>query len=156
MRSLRSNKFFSSLAIVFASVFISLCVLPAETSAQSTPEATLTAFYKWYLHEFSLERNPRPTTPKVNAIVSTRLRSWFKSKEGREWDADYFIDAQDWDPKWETHIQTTKAVINGDKADVRVILGPRVKAVNSMSPHTLRIKMVKEKGTWKIDHINDY
>jgi hypothetical protein len=156
MRSLRSNKLFSSLAIVFAATFILLCVTPSKAAAQSTPEATLIAFYKWYLHEFSLEHNPRPTSPKVNAIISTRLRSWFKSKEGREWDADYFIDAQDWDPKWETHIETTKAVINGNKADVHVILGPRVKAVNSMSPHTLRVKMVKEKGGWKIDHINGY
>lgn len=125
-------------------------------SAQSTPEATLTAFYKWYLHELSLERYPRPTTPKVNAAISARLRRWFKSGEGREWDADYFIDAQDWDPKWETHIATSRAVISGNNADLRITLGPRVKAVNSMSPHTLRIKMVKENGGWKIDHVNGY
>jgi len=125
-------------------------------AAQSSPEASLKAFYKWYLHELSLEHYPRPTTAHVNSAISARLRSWFRSKEGREWDADYFIDAQDWDPKWETHINTTKAIINGNKADVRVILGPQVKAVNSMSPHTLRIKMVKEKNGWKIDHINGY
>jgi hypothetical protein len=127
-----------------------------KTSAQATPEQTLITFYKWYLHELASERYPRSTSPKVNAVITTRLRSWFKSKEGKEWDADYFIDAQDWDPKWETHIETTKPEINGNKADLRVILGPRVKAVNSMSPHTLRIKMVKEQGSWKIDHINGY
>jgi hypothetical protein len=123
---------------------------------QGSPEQIVTAFYKWYLHELSLEHNPRPTTPKVNAVISTRLRKWFKSKEGKEWDADYFIDAQDWDPKWETHIKTTTAVVRGNNADLRVILGPEVKAVDAMSPHTLRIKMVKESGGWKIDHINGY
>jgi hypothetical protein len=133
-----------------------LAVSTATTSAQATPEKTLATFYKWYLHELSAERYPRPTSAKVNAIISTRLRNWFKSKTGREWDADYFIDAQDWDPKWETHIKTTDAVIKGNNAELRVILGPEVKAVNSMSPHTLRIKMVKEQGGWKIDHINGY
>jgi len=131
-------------------------LLPAASNAQASPEQTLTTFYKWYLHEFSLEHNPRPTSSKVDGVVSSRLRKWFKSKEGREWDADYFIDAQDWDPKWETHIKTTTPVINGNTAEVRVILGPNVKAANSMSPHTLKIKMVKESGAWKIDHINGH
>jgi hypothetical protein len=155
MKSLKDKAFFRPATLLF--VIIGILAVSAPTAgAQSTPEQTVTAFYKWYLHQLALERYPRPATPKVNAAISTRLRAWFKSKEGREWDADYFIDAQDWDPKWETHIKTTDAVIKGNNADLRVILGPEVKAVNSMSPHTLRIKMVKEKGGWKIDHINGY
>ena len=90
----------------------------------------------------------------MNGVVSARLRRWFKSKEGREWDADYIIDAQDWDPKWEGHIQTSPAVIDGNTAEFRMTLGPRVKATGGMSPHTLRMKMVKERGAWKIDRIN--
>jgi hypothetical protein len=147
--------FFRSAIFLFFVCCI-VVLIPVKADAQATPEQTLMAFYKWYLHEFSLEHNPRPTAPKVNAVTSSRLKKWFKSKEGREWDADYFIDAQDWDPKWETHIKTTTAVISGNNADVRVILGPNVKAVDSMSPHTLRIKMVKESGGWKIDHVNGY
>ena len=131
-------------------------MLATGASAQSSPENTATAFYRWYLHELTAEHYPRPTTPKVNAAISNRLRRWFRSKEGREWDADYFIDAQDWDPKWETHIATSNAVIRGNNADLRVILGPVVKSTNSMSPHTLRIKMVKEGRTWKIDQINGH
>jgi len=146
---------FRQLALLLTVVGI-LIISTTNASAQSTPEQTLTTFYKWYLHELVSGRTPRPTSAKVNAVISTRLRSWFRSKEGREWDADYFIDAQDFDPKWETQIETTKAEISGNKADIRVVLGPRVKAVNSMSPHTLRIKMVKEQGGWKIDHINGY
>jgi len=141
------------LLFIFCGIVI---LLPVASNAQASPEQTLTTFYKWYLHEFSLEHNPRPTSSKVDAVVSSRLRKWFKSKEGREWDADYFIDAQDWDPKWETHIKTTTSVIKGNTAEVRVILGPNVKAANSMSPHTLKIKMVKESGAWKIDHINGH
>jgi len=146
--------FLSAIFLFFVCCIVVLITVRAN--AQATPEQTLTAFYKWYLHEFSLEHNPRPTAPKVNAVMSSRLKKWFKSKEGREWDADYFIDAQDWDPKWEAHIKTTTAVISGNNADVRVILGPNVKTVDSMSPHTLTIKMVKESGGWKIDHVNGY
>jgi hypothetical protein len=144
-------------AVVFAFVSAGvLTIFPAAASAQATPEATLTAFYKWYLHELASERYPERTSPTVNAVSSVRLKRWFKTKAGREWDADYFIDAQDWDPKWETHIKTTPVAIKGNNADLRVILGPNVRVVNSMSPHTLRIKMVKENGGWKIDHINGY
>jgi Protein of unknown function (DUF3828) len=124
--------------------------------AQSTPEQTVTAFYKWYVHELVAEKDPRNEKAKINAASSARLQRWFRSKQGREWDADYFIDAQDFDPKWETHISTSKAVIKGNTAELKITLGPVVKAVNSMSPHTLRIKMVKEGGVWKIDHVNGY
>ena len=154
MRSSRFSVFQRALTV--AILLAGLVLAPSNANAQTSPEITLTAFYKWYLRELRLEHYPRPTTAKVNAAISARLRQWFKTGEGREWDADYFIDAQDWDPKWETHINVTKAVIKGNNADVRVILGPRVKAVNSMSPHTLRIKMVREGGGWKIDHINGY
>ena len=51
-------------------------------------------------------------------------------------------------------MKTSQAVINGNNADLRITLGPVVKAVNSMSPHTLRVKMVKEGGAWKIDRVN--
>jgi hypothetical protein len=155
MKLLKFRRFLGTSVIALAVSCVPFLV-PSVATAQTSPEATLTAFYKWYLRQLRLEHYPRPTTARVNAAISTRLRKWFKSGEGREWDADYFIDAQDWDPKWETHINVTKAVTNGNNADVRVILGPRVKAVNSMSPHTLRIKMVKEKDGWKIDHINGY
>ena len=144
----------ASVLAVLAAGFIAAA--PAVTNAQATPETTLTAFYKWYIHELVSERVPSRVSPKVTAAISSRLQRWFRTREGKSWDADYFIDAQDFDPKWETHIDVTKAAINGNNADVRVILGPRVKAVDSMSPHTLRIKMVKERGGWKIDHINGY
>jgi hypothetical protein len=155
MRSLRIKTILRPLVFALVTGGV-LAIFPTVSSAQATPEATLTAFYKWYLHELVAEHYPEHTSPKVSAISSARLKKWFKTKAGREWDADYFIDAQDWDPKWETHIKATPAVIKGNNADLRIILGPEVKAVNSMSPHTLRIKMVKENGAWKIDHINGY
>jgi len=87
-------------------------------------------------------------------VVSARLRGWFKSPESREWDATPSSTRRIGDPKWEGHIQTSPAVIDGNTAEFRMTLGPRVKATGGMSPHTLRMKMVKERGAWKIDRIN--
>ena len=156
MRSWRfstiARSFLAPVVLIGAAAFL----FPAALAAQTSPEAAATAFYKWYLHELNAQRSPEPGSAKVNAAVSARLRRWFKSTEGREWDADYFIDAQDWDPKWEGHIQTSPAAISGNTAEFRITLGPRVKSVNSMSPHTLRLKMVKEGRSWKIDRVNDH
>jgi hypothetical protein len=150
---------FISIRIRFLStaVFLTVAIFYAPSiHAQSTPEQTLTTFYKWYLHELVAEKDPRNNNAKINAATSARLQRWFRSKEGREWDADYFTDAQDWDPKWEGHISTSEAVITRNTAELRITLGPRVKAVNSMSPHTLRVKMVRERGAWKIDRVNGH
>ena len=134
-----------------------LMLSPAAASAQTSPEQTLKTFYKWYLHEMNADRFPRRTSPKVDAAASARLRRWFRTKEGREWDADYFVDAQDFDPKWENAISTSKAVVSGNTATVTVTLGSRAtKAAGGWDPHTLKIKMVKESGGWKIDHVNGY
>jgi hypothetical protein len=135
-------------------VLAGLAILPVSARAQASPEDTLRGFYKWYLHELNADRTPRWTSAKVSAVSSARLRSWFRSKTGREWDADYFIDAQDSDKDWETNIAISKAAINGSRADVTVTLGPKTPAPNAIGQRVLKIKMVKETGGWKIDHIN--
>jgi len=130
--------------------------VPAWSQASKSPEQTVKDFYRWYLHELNAEREPRKERTKVNAVVSARLKRWFSSKAGREWDADYFIDAQDFDKDWETNIAVSKAVIRGNNADLRVTLGPKIKAPNAIGQHVLKLKMVKEAGGWKIDHVNGY
>jgi len=128
--------------------------LPISSNAQVSPEDTLRGFYKWYLHELNAERSPNWTSAKVSAISSSRLRTWFRSKAGREWDADYFIDAQDYDKDWETNIAISAPAITGHRADVTVTLGPKTPAPNSIGQRVLKIKLVKESGGWKIDHVN--
>jgi uncharacterized protein DUF3828 len=137
-------------------VLAGLVILPASVRAQGSPEDTLRNFYKWYLHELNADRSPRWTSAKVTSVSSARLRSWFRSKAGREWDADYFIDAQDFDKDWETNIAVSKAVISGSRADVAVTLGPKNPAPNAVGQQVLKIKMVKETGGWKIDHVNGH
>ena len=137
-------------------VLAGIVILPAAVRAQSSPEDTLRSFYKWYLHELNAERSPRWTSAKVSNVSSTRLRKWFQSKTGREWDADYFIDAQDLDKDWETNVAISKPAITGNRADVEVTLGPKTPAPNAIGQRVLKIKMVKESGGWKIDRVNGH
>jgi hypothetical protein len=141
---------------LLVTLFSILLFSSISASAQAAPEATLKSFYRWYLGELNAERYPRPSSPKVQAVASARLKRWFRSKEGREWDADYFINAQDFDKDWQSSIVVSNINIRGGNAEVRLTLGPKRKDPNSMGQRVLKIKMVKERGGWKIDHVDNY
>jgi hypothetical protein len=133
---------------------IAIVAFPVAASAQASPETTLKSFYKWYMHELNANHVPQRST-KAGTASSARLKHWFTTKAGREWDADYFIDAQDFDKSWETNIATSNAAINGTHADVTVTLGTKTSSKDGFM-QTLNIKMVKEGGAWKIDRVNGH
>jgi hypothetical protein len=137
-------------------IFCALLVFASSASAQASPEDTLRSFYKWYLQAVVANHPPTRTSAKVSAASSARLRTWFRSRTGREWDADYFIDAQDYDDDWATNIAVSKATINGNRANLTVTLGPKKSAANAIGQRELKIKMVKETGGWKIDRVNGH
>jgi hypothetical protein len=137
-------------------LFVLATAFPLSAQTGAAPEKTLKDFYRWYIHELNASREPRAEKSKINPVVSIRLSRWLSSKAGREWDADYFIDAQDFDAKWENGITVSKPTITGNKADVKVVLSSPDSVSSGFSPHTLRIKMVKESGSWKIDRVNGY
>ncbi|HEY2866463.1 MAG TPA: DUF3828 domain-containing protein [Pyrinomonadaceae bacterium] len=134
----------------------SLLILAGSASAQASPEDALKSFYKWYLHSVVANDPPTRTSAKVSAASSTRLRTWFRSSTGREWDADYFIDAQDYDDDWATNIAVSKARLNGSRADLIVTLGPKKSPEHAIGQRELKVKMVKEAGGWKIDRVNGH
>jgi hypothetical protein len=145
---------------IFVGLIVAVLLLGSITtaSAASTPEQTVAEFYKWYLHEMNQEREPRANKAKISAAVSKRLNAWFKTKEYKEWDADYFIDAQDFDKEWEDSISVSKAVIKGNTATLKVTLGvfKNGRKYQGIGKHVLPIKMVKEAGVWKIDRVGNY
>src|SRR5512141_2548486 len=103
-----------------------------------TPEQRSTDFYRWYLHELNANRDPRKNWARINPAVSARLAKWMRSTVYKGWDADYFIDAQDFDPKWEKGVSTSKAVIRGNRADVEVTL---TGSESGMGTTVLRVKL---------------
>jgi len=124
------------------------CVL-GQTSV--TPEATLRSFYEWYLHTLNqnlepLEKHQAELSKFVTQRLMTSLNRARKRPEGI--DADFFIDAQDFDETWEKNISTSRARIQGTRATASVTLK------GTSFDDKLRVGLRKEGGVWKIDSIN--
>lgn len=128
----------------------------ADVSAQNaSPEATAKEFYKWYLTEIAANRNPHENKTKFSKYVSKRLYKWMTSKAYEEYGADYIIDAQDFNEAWANGISTTKAVIKGNTATFKVNFTPPKGSVQGDWNYSVRVKMVKENGAWKVDSVNN-
>jgi hypothetical protein len=130
-----------------------LVAIPAAAQTARPPEQVAKEFYTWYFHEMNAEREPRNQRAKITASVSKRLSNWYFSRKYSDYGADYFIDAQDYEQKWETTLTTTKATISGNSATLKVNL-PAVKG-SGFGAKTLSLRMVKESNAWKIDRVNN-
>lgn len=121
-----------------------------------SPDAVAKDFYKWYLTELNAERDPiSQHKARMRSFISARLSRWVYSPAYSEYGADYFIDAQDWEQSWVNGISTTRPVIKGAIATVRVQFDPAKGATSGFGRRILPVKLVKEGGVWKIDRINN-
>ena len=71
-----------------------------------------------------------------------------KAYDNNEFDADYFISAQDFDEKWATNMKISNVKIKGNKATANVVLDGK-----GSFDSKLKLKLIKEKSVWKIDVI---
>ncbi len=133
-----------------------LCLTIAAASsiglyAQSnkTPEERVKSFYSWYLKSINDEDGPDQTSNKavMRSHLSARLSKWFYSKAGQALEADYFIQSQEWSEEWADNIVIGKFTTRGTTAVVNLVLG------SDGWDTPLRISLVKEAGTWKIDRV---
>ena len=130
-------------------------LLCGNASAQTeTPETAAKNFYKWYITSLNAENDPfEKQKPKMLKAVSKRLGKWIYSKDYEEYGADYFLDAQDWDDNWANNISTSKAVIKGTTATLKVTLTSPPDSVWSPKKHVLTLKLIKENSAWQIDTV---
>jgi len=133
---------------------IAISLISALAQASATPEATAQRFYTWYLHALNQNQDPlEKHQAELSKFVTQRLMKSLtralKRPDGI--DADFFIDAQDWDETWEKNISTSKAAIQGSVATVNVTL----KGGAAFGNKKLKVGLRKEGGVWKIDSIND-
>lgn len=120
--------------------------------AADTPEQTAKNFYGWYLKELNREGgDPIKQKKTLSMYVTSRLiKQINKQIAAEEYDADYFIDAQDFDKNWQA--TTSKAVVKGNTATLKVKLAaPNAKKTDWTQ--TLSLKLIKEGGAWKIDNV---
>ena len=142
--------------ILFISVFIIFGLHVSSGAQVRGPDAVAKDFYKWYLTELNAERYPiRQNKTRMLEFISGRLGRWVYSPAYSEYGADYFIDAQDWDRTWVDRISATRPVIRANVATLRIQLEPAKGVYSGFGRRTLPIKLVKERGSWKIDMINN-
>ncbi|HEV7843145.1 MAG TPA: DUF3828 domain-containing protein, partial [Pyrinomonadaceae bacterium] len=118
---------------------------PAPAQASVTPAATVRSFYQWYLHALNqgaepLEKQQAELDKFVTQRLLKALNRALKRPDGI--DADFFIDAQDWDDSWEKNISTSKAMIRGTRATVSV----KLKGGASFGNTRLSVGLRKEDG----------
>lgn len=139
-------------AVLTVGAFV-LCA-PASSAAQSTPSATVRAFYRWYVHALvqdvgePLKSDKAMARKYVTASFLRRIEKASAREEGLN--ADPFLSAQDWDEKWENNIVIGKVSRSGATSIVNAVLPSK-----QMGDQKLKIILKKEGGLWKIDQVND-
>lgn len=150
---------------VFTAVIAFLVVLnlpAAGTSVQArtalTPDETVRRFYQVYLQSLNQKEEPlAKRRAELSKLVTQRLmRSYYHAtKRDTGINADFFIDAQDWDAAWANNISISKAKIQGSRAVVTVTLkGGVAQAGSQRFDNKLKVGLRKEGGVWKIDSVN--
>ena len=140
---------FNKLVLLLLVIAIGGFSIAAQT-ANSTPEVTIKNFYAWYVREISKNKFPLSQQPtKLKQFITVRCYNENKrAYDKNEFDADYFIAAQDYDEKWATNVKVTNVKIVGNRASASVILDGK-----GNFDSKLKLKLVKEKDVWKIDVI---
>lgn len=118
----------------------------------NSPEQAAKSFYQWYVKELKRDGgNPIDNKDMLGAYVSKRLLKQIqKWRDAEEYDADYFINAQDYDETW--RVSTTKAVIAKNTVTLKVALKSTRPKGQGFSQN-LTVKMVKDGSIWKIDEV---
>ncbi len=117
--------------------------------SNKTPEGRVQNFYSWYLKAINEERDPAKDRTVMRSHLSAKLGKWFYSKAGQDLDADYFVGSQEWNEKWADNVNIGELTINRTTATVNISLG----AASDDWVMRLRIGLVKEGTTWKIDRV---
>ncbi len=141
---------FTKITLVLFFIGASFGAVAAQKAA--TPEQTAKTFYEWYVRELNKEgSDPAGDKSELPKYVTKRLiKEIERMRNAQEYDADYFINAQDFDESW--RVSTTKAVIAKNAAMLKVAL-KSTKPKNEGFSETLTVKLIKEAGVWKIDRV---
>lgn len=152
---MRIPSFTQRLLLALAWTLVTCIGLATMQSANAenalAPEASVSAFYKWYLKSMAANKNPliddRANLGKyVSSALIKEIDKQMHSPEGL--DADYFIQAQDYLDDWESNIVMSKTEIKGKSASMLVTLG-----ATKESRYRLALTLVKEGDVWKIRKI---
>ena len=136
-----------SLLCVLAGLNLSVAMADTSASAQQTTQS----FYAWYLAQLSKDKvplndNPQQMQQYVTDALIKSIDKQAKSEDGL--DEDYFIQSQDVDDTWLTHIKVTETASKGAMAQENVVLG-----TNQDNNQVLSVTLSKDKDGWKISAV---
>ena len=147
---MRNTHKFTKIALILFFIGASVGAVAAQKAA--TPEQQAKTFYEWYVRELNREgsdpADDKSTLPKY--VTKRLIKEIDRMRNAQEYDADYYISAQDTDDSW--RVSTSKAAINGNTATLKVML-KSAKPKNEGFSQSLTVKMIKEGGVWKIDRV---
>jgi hypothetical protein len=109
------------------------------------------SFYKVYLHALNTGKDPirkdrRAWSPYVTPRLIGVIDKMIASPD--DLDADYFIQAQDFDKSWEENVKVSPTQITASKVTLTVRLG---KGREANAPLNLTLR--KDAAGWKIDGV---
>lgn len=151
MNRLNISAFFSTLAIVLGMIFFQMAAAQSLPQ-QSTPEATVKAFYGWFIKRDAEDRGYPLMDKEIFHYVSKQtvdtLRTQYKHNN-LPGDSEYFTNVQDFDETdWIAHTVVRPAVMLDDIALVPVTFGSAEKKTNV-------VFLRKIDGVWKITKVVD-
>jgi hypothetical protein len=137
--------------LVVLMIVMFACALPVPASASTSasivaaPEEVVQQFYRWYLHTLNAHKQPLKQQAMLHKWVTrATLAALNKAERAGELDADWFLDAQDFNDEWERNINPSKATVRGNNATLLLTLG------GQNWTHKLKITLKREGGGWKI------
>ena len=111
---MRNTHKFTKIALALFFIGASVGAIAAQKAA--TPEQQAKTFYEWYVRELNREgsdpADDKSTLPKY--VTKRLIKEIDRMRNAQEYDADYYISAQDTDESW--RVLTSKAAIIGNTA----------------------------------------
>jgi Protein of unknown function (DUF3828) len=136
--------------VCFALAFFSGIIQPAQAAESSTPEATVRAFYTWYL-----QRESGPYQLTDNAIYRFVAKSTVDNLRDEyrhhrlPGGSDYFTRVQDLDARdWLSHMVVHPRIMLDGTAVVPVTFGTAEK-------QNLVVFVQLEQGLWRVTKVED-
>jgi hypothetical protein len=141
--------------LLFAAFILIAASLVRPTAAlaqQDSPEAAIKSFYGWYVNLMVKGDNPygKSARKEFERHVTMRyLKALDKQRQGDGFDADPFLNAQDFDKQWAKNIKVSNTSTKGDRATADVEM-----TGSEMGSTKVRVELQRDGDSWKIDKVD--
>lgn len=127
---------------------LAVCPFAANATPSIPAQLSTQAFYKWYLQELAVDRDPLSDRPQqyekhvAKGLVGD-INKAMTSEDGI--DSDYFLKAQDYLDDWRASVNTSVVSQRSTSAVILVKLGRDKETIRR-----LKVSLIVEDGAWKI------